>query len=79
MKVGLSIITIVLLGVLTGCASPEEKAAKAQQQSYEAQGAVAKERLKLVDQYRDCVTASGDDAVRIEACDSYLKAAEALK
>ena len=79
MRVGPSIIFVVLLGILAGCSTPEEKAAKAQQESYEAQGAVAEERLKLVDEYRKCVTDSGEDALKMEACDTYLKAAEALK
>ena len=79
MRVGPSIVFIVLLGVLAGCSTPEEKAAKAEQQSYEAQSAVAEERLKLIDEYRECVIDAGEDTLKMEGCDTYLKAADALK
>jgi hypothetical protein len=39
----------------------------------------SKERLELVDKYKTCVKDASDDAQKIEACDSHLKAAEALK
>ena len=72
--------SIASLGLLTACSSsPEERAAKAKQRSYEAYEEVARERLRLVDLYRDWVTDAGADAVKVEACDSYLRAAEALK
>lgn len=69
----------ILVGLLAGCASPEEKAAKAQERSYQAQESVAKRRLKLVDQYQACVKDAGGDKQKAAACDSYLRAAEALK
>ncbi len=69
----------VLMGLLTACSTPEQDAAKAQKRSYDALGAVAKERLELVDKYQTCVVESAGDNLKIEACDSYLKAAEALK
>jgi hypothetical protein len=59
-----------------GCSSGVEKA---QKDSYEAQGNVANERLKLIEQYQKCVKEAADDTAKSEACDSYLKAAEALK
>jgi hypothetical protein len=55
-----------------GCASHQDKA-------YKAQEGVHKERLKLVSEYQKCLKKAGDDKNAIEACDSYLKAAEALK
>ena len=72
-------ICITCLGLLAGCGSPESRAARAQERSYDAMGEVAKERLRLVEQYQDCVVESAGDEQRIEACDSYLRAAEALK
>ena len=69
----------LLIGLLTACSTPQDRAAKAQQRSYEAQEKVAKERLKLVDQYHACVKEAGDDRQKATACDSYLRAAEALK
>jgi hypothetical protein len=62
-----------------GCSSPQDRAAKAQEQSYEAQEEVARQRLELVDRYQTCVEEAAGDTQRVEACDSYLRAAEALK
>ena len=58
--------------LLTGCSSPQDRA-------YEAQEHVHEERLKLVDEYRECLEDAGDDKMKVETCDQYLKAAEALK
>ena len=60
----------------TGCGSSAERAKRS---AYKAQQNVSKERLKLVDQYKKCVKDAGDDAEKAEACNTYLKAAEALK
>ncbi|NIR32394.1 MAG: hypothetical protein GWN84_24440 [Gammaproteobacteria bacterium] len=74
------IVTIALcIGLLAACSSPEEKAAKAQAGSYKAQEEVARQRLELVDKYQKCVEQAAGDGMKIEACDSYLKAAEALQ
>lgn len=73
------VICASVLGLLAACSTPEKDAARAQKRSYEAQEDVAKERLKLVEEYQDCVEDAEGDALRIEACDSYLRAAEALK
>ena len=74
-----TLVAIVCVGVLAACATPEEKAAKAQQESYEAQEEVARERLELVEKYQDCVEEAAGDAQKAEACETYLRAAEALK
>jgi len=68
-----------LTGLLVACASPEERAAEAQERSYKAQESVANRRLKLVDQYQACVKDAGGNQQKAAACDSYLRAAEALK
>ena len=69
-------ITVVVLSLVVGltlaCSTPQDKAFKAQER-------VHKERLKLVDEYKKCLQKAGDDNQKIEACDQYLKAAEALK
>ena len=67
------------LALLAACSSPQDKAADAQKGSYEAQERVAKQRLDLVNQYQKCVKDAGDNQQKAAACDSYLKAAEALK
>ena len=54
------------------CSTPQERA-------YKAQEKVHNERLKLVDEYKKCVEISGTNNEKTEACERYLKAAEALK
>jgi hypothetical protein len=71
MKLISVILTSLILSVMA-CASPQDKA-------YKAQGAVHNERLKLVDEYKKCMNKAGTDKAAVEACDQYLKAAEALK
>ena len=79
MRHAIIITCTILFGLVTACSSPQEDAAKAQKGSYQAQEAVARQRLELVDKYQECVKAASGNAQKIEACDSYLKAAEALK
>jgi outer membrane biogenesis lipoprotein LolB len=67
------------IGVLTACSTPQEKAADAQAGASEAQKEIAQERLKLVDNYQTCVKQAGADQQKAAACESYLKAADALK
>lgn len=66
------LVLVFVLGLVLGCASPQDRA-------YEAQEKVYKERLRLVDEYKKCVEKSGTDKQKLETCDQYLKAAEALK
>ncbi len=82
------LICIVFTGLLAACSNPQKlvacsnsqkDAARAQERSYEAQEIVARQRLELVDKYQQCVKNAAGDALKIEACDSYLRAAEALK
>jgi outer membrane biogenesis lipoprotein LolB len=69
--------------LLTGCGSSVEKA---QEDSYKAQESVANQRLELVDKYQECMKNAAemaeeegtDQGEREKACESYLKAAEAL-
>jgi outer membrane biogenesis lipoprotein LolB len=74
-----TVISLAVLSLLAACSSPQDRAAKAQQDSYEAQEEVARQRLELVDKYQDCVEEAAGSATKVEACDSYLRAAEALK
>ena len=62
----------LIIGLTLGCASPQDKA-------YKAQEKVHKERLELVEKYQKCMKEAGGDKVKEETCDQYLKAAEALK
>ena len=67
------------LGIALACSSPQDKAHKAQSKAYTAQEKIHQERLKLVEEYKQCLKKAGDDKEKIEACDQYLRAAEALK
>jgi len=71
-----SIFCILMIGA---CSTPAERASKAQEKTYKAQESIARERLDLVEKYTECVKKAGNDKLKIEACDTYLKAAEALK
>ena len=65
-------LLVFFVGMTLACSSPQDKA-------YKAQENVHKERLKLVEQYQKCMKDAGEDQEKQEACDQYLKAAEALK
>jgi hypothetical protein len=67
-----------LIGLLTACATPQEKAANAQAAAAKAQEQIAKQRLELVAKYQTCIKNAGDDQQKVAACDSFLKAAQAL-
>ena len=74
------IFLLVFVAMLIGaCGSPEKRAHKAGAKASKAQEKVHTERLKLVEQYKTCVENAGEDKAKVEACDSYLKAADALK
>lgn len=68
-----------IIGVLSACGSSDRQADRAQERAYEAQERVAEERLSLVEKYQKCVKDAGGDQTKASACESYLKAAEALK
>src|SRR3546814_11544096 len=69
----------VLTALAAGCSSPQDRAAKAQEQSYEAQEEVARQRLDLVGTYQAGVDEAAGDQHKGEACDSYLRAAQPHK
>ena len=66
-------------GLLAACSTPQERAADAQADAYKAQEDIAKRRLELVNKYQKCVSDAGADQQKAAACDSYLKASEALQ
>lgn len=53
-------------------------AAKAQKRAYKADEAVSKERLRLIDDYDRCMRTNQGYAAQQEACERYLRSAEAL-
>jgi len=68
-----------VMALLAACSTPQERAAEAQEGASKAQESVAKRRLELVDQYQACIKEAGGNQQKAAACDSYLKAADALK
>lgn len=77
-----NITATVLLGLvvlLSGCSSSERQADRAQERAFEAQERVAQQRLHLVEEYQKCANRAGADPAKAAACESYLKAAEALR
>ena len=70
------VFAVISTSACTGIS--QRNAARSQNNAYKAQGAVAEQRLKFVKQYQDCVANAGDILIEVEACDVYLKSAEAL-
>ncbi len=79
MRILNTVFVVAVVGALTACSSPEKKAAQAAERSATAQAKVSEERLKMVDQYKACVSQAEEDAAKVEACDHILKAIESLK
>ena len=79
MKLRNALVVVFVAIMLVSCGSAERSAHRAKTRSANAQTKIAQERLKLVDQYKKCVEDAGEDVNRIEACDSFLKAAESLQ
>ena len=79
MRFKTTFISAICIGILAACSTPAEKASKAREESYKALGGIATQRLELVEKYQACVKKASGNAQKIEACDSYLKAAQALR
>jgi uncharacterized membrane protein len=79
MKLLKAVIIVCVAVIVIACGHSERKAHKAQAKSSDSQSKIAKERLNLVEDYKKCIKNAGEDKNKIEACDSYLKAAESLK
>ena len=74
-----AVISIFAIVAVSACTGPTVRnAARSQNSAYKAQEAVAKQRLDFVAKYQECVDDAGNDIQMIEACDVYLKSAEAL-
>lgn len=72
MKLVKIFLLIAVVGLLIGCQSAQDKAAKSQE-------AVNRERLELVDKYQKCMKKAEQDKEQQAECEQYLKASEALK
>ena len=67
----LILLSLSVMG-LFGCATPQERAA-------EADAKFKEERLKVLEQYKECIGKNLDDKVKLSSCEHYLKAIEAMK
>lgn len=72
------VASLGFVALVSGCASSERQADRAQERAFEAQERVAEQRLDLVEKYQKCVSKAGGDQAKATACESYLKAADAL-
>lgn len=72
MKLVKIFLLIAVVGLLIGCQSAQDKAARSQE-------AVNRERLELVDKYQKCMKKAEQDKEQQAECEQYLKASEALK
>ena len=68
----ISIIFILALSGLAGCVTDAERAA-------EADADFKEERLKILKKYQDCAEEHQGDTTKLQSCDHYLKAIEAMK
>ena len=67
-RITVAVLAALLLANTTGCILLAKPAVERVQK-----------RLSLVDDYEKCVKNAGEDNAKIEACDSYLKEAEAIQ
>ena len=79
MKTVKALLIVCVVVMLVACGSSSRRADRATADSAKKQSKIAEERLKLVEDYKKCVDKAGDDKDKVEACDTYLKAAESLK
>jgi hypothetical protein len=72
MRVKQCVCVLAITLLIAGCGNAERKANK-------SVANVNDQRLSLIKDYEKCVKKAGEDAVKSEACDTYLKAADALR
>jgi len=72
MKLVRIFLVVIVAGTILACQSAQKKAHKSQK-------AVNKERLELIDKYKECMEKADKDKEKEAECEQYLKAAEALK
>jgi len=79
MKSVKALIIVCVVVMVVACGGSARRANRATAKSADSQSKIAQERLKLVEDYKKCIKKAGEDKNKIEACDSYLKAAESLQ
>ena len=69
------LLALAVTAFLAGCGG----GTAAQKRAYRAQEEVARERLRLVEKYQDCMKDARGDVFAERACHTYRDSAEALK
>jgi hypothetical protein len=72
MKAKQCVCVFAITLVIAGCGNAERRSNK-------SSAAINNERISLIRSYEKCIKKAGKDEVKSEACDSYLKSAEALR
>jgi len=72
MKAKQCVCVLAITLLIGGCANAERRADK-------STAAVNNRRISLIKDYEKCIKKAGEDEVKAEACDTYLKSAEALR
>jgi hypothetical protein len=72
MKVKQCVCVLAVTLLIAGCGNAERRESK-------SAAAVNNERISLIRSYEKCLKKAGDDEAKSEACDTYLKSAEALR
>lgn len=79
-KSSIALLCVAAVLATSACTGVSKRnAARADKNASKAQEQVAKERLALVEEYQKCVEKAGGSVASVEACDVYLRSAEALK
>lgn len=63
--------------LVAACSTPQERAARAQEKSYKLDAEIKRERLNLLEEYKECVESKRPGTE--SQCDYLLKAAEAIR
>ena len=72
MKLMRIFLVVIVAVMMSACGSAERQANKSQAE-------LNNEKVKLSEQYQECMKKAGDDQAKQAQCEQYLKAAEALK
>jgi hypothetical protein len=72
MKLMKIFLVVIIGGMIFACTSAQDKA-------YKSQEAVNKERLELINKYKECMKKAEKNKEKEAECEQYLKAADALK
>lgn len=70
---------IFVIFAVASCSTPQEDAAKANEDAARAEEMKTMKRMELVEQYQACMKENDGNKPKQEVCSSYLEASKALK